>query len=101
MVNYDKDHSKDDVAAVYVKDFNSREWIDATDANFVIGSNAMGPMGKTLVPFSDHMEAMKFMEDHGGTIGHYSEITMDTIKSLELGGMKMEGHEHHEQQHNH
>jgi len=98
---YDKDHTKDDVAAVYVKDYNSREWIDATDADYVIGSNAMGPMGKTLVPFSDHMEAMKFMEDHGGTIGHYSEITMDTINLLEMGGMKTKGDGHHEQQHNH
>ena len=101
MVKYDKNHSKDDVAAVYVKDFNSREWIDARDANFVIGSSAMGPMGKTLVPFSNHIEAMKFMEDHGGTMGHYSEITMDTIKSLAMGAMEMEGDQHNEKEHQH
>jgi nitrous oxide reductase accessory protein NosL len=91
MDKYDKAHSMDDVAAVWVKDFSNGTWIDGTEAHFVVGSKMMGPMGKELIPFADHAAAMKFHHEQGGNMMGYAEITPEVLKSL-MGGMKKHGH---------
>ena len=90
MDNYDKAHSMDDLAAVWVKDFNSGKWIDGTEAHFVVGSKMMGPMGKELIPFADQAAAMKFHQEQGGNMMMYAEITPEVLKSL-MGDMKKHG----------
>lgn len=88
MAQYDTSHTKDDVATVWVKDFHSGTWIQAPVANFVVGSDVMGPMGKELIPFSDHAGALAFQQEHGGRVAEYDAISMETITSL-MGGMEM------------
>jgi len=90
MDQFDKIHSRDDVAAVWVKDFNSGSWINAADAYYVVGSNMMGPMGKELIPFANQADAMKFNQKQGGSMMMYSQITPEVLKTLGMGGMKME-----------
>ena len=90
MDQHDKAHSRDDVVVVWVKSFNSGEWMNAMDAHFVVGSNMMGPMGKELVPFADKAEAMKFHQEQGGDMMMYADITPEVLKSL-MGGMKKHG----------
>jgi nitrous oxide reductase accessory protein NosL len=90
MANFDKAHTRNDVAVAWVKDFNSGKWINAEDAYYVVGSQKMGPMGKELIPFTDHMAAMQFHKEQGGTMMKYAEITSDVLKSL-MGGMKKHG----------
>ena len=94
MEGYDKKHTKDDVAVTWVKDFNSGKWMDAKDAYFIIGSDVFGPMGRELIPFSDHMAAMAFKEEHGGGPIHYAEITKEVTDSLDKGEVKMGEHKH-------
>ena len=91
MEKFDKAHTRNDIAVVWVKDFNSGKWINAEDAQYVVGSKKMGPMGKELIPFSDHMEAMKFQKEQGGAMMKYAEITPEVLKSL-MGDMKKHGH---------
>jgi len=83
MSAYDRQHTKDDVNTIFVKDFDSGKWINAVDTYFVAGSNVIGPMGKQVIPFSDHDKAMEFMNSNGGEIIHYKKITLDTIKALD------------------
>jgi nitrous oxide reductase accessory protein NosL len=90
MANFGKAHTRNDVAVAWVKDFNSGKWINAEDAYYVVGSQKMGPMGKELIPFTDHMAAMQFHKEQGGTMMKYAEITSDVLKSL-MGGMKKHG----------
>jgi len=90
MGDFDKTHSRDDVSVAWVKDFNSGTWINAADAYYVVGSNMMGPMGKELIPFTEQTAAMKFQQEQGGTMMKYGEITPDVLKTLGMGGMKME-----------
>jgi copper chaperone NosL len=90
MGQYDKAHTSDDVAAILVKDFSNGKWMNASDAHFVVGSKMMGPMGKELVPFADKEEAMKFHHEQGGSMMMYGEITPEVLKTLGMGGMKME-----------
>ena len=91
MEKFDKEHIRNDVAVTWVKDFNSGKWINAEDAQYVVGSQKMGPMGKELIPFTDHMEAMQFHKEQGGTVMKYAEITPEVLKSL-MGDMKKHGH---------
>ncbi len=90
MDKSDQKHSRDDVEVAWVKDFDNSTWINAVDAYYVVGSSMMGPMGKELIPFADQAAAMKFNQEQGGTVMAYAEITPDVLKTLGMGGMKME-----------
>ena len=86
----DKEHASGDVAAVWVREFNSGDWINAQKAHYVIGSDKMGPMGKELIPFADSTAAESFQKEHGGQIALYAAISMETLKPL-MGEMHMKG----------
>ena len=86
---YDKAHTAADVQVVWVKDFDSGAWINGSDAYYVVGSDMMGPMGKELIPFAENSAAMKFHQEHGGSMMRYGEITPEVLKGLGMGGMKM------------
>ena len=90
MSEYDKIHTSADVGAVWVREFNTGNWIDAKKAHYVIGSGEMGPMGKELIPFADAGSAETFQKEHGGQIAQYDDISMETLKPL-MGKMHMKG----------
>lgn len=96
MGEYDKTHKGEDVSAIWVREFNSGDWINAKTAHYVIGSSKMGPMGKELIPFSDAAAAESFQKANGGQIAMYDDITMGTLKPLmgkmHMNGGKMGGH---------
>ncbi|NOZ77409.1 MAG: hypothetical protein GXO65_07095 [Euryarchaeota archaeon] len=78
------------IKALYVKDHDSKEYIDAKTAHYVNGSDVQSPMGEDLVPFADHMAAMDFTKEHGGNIIGFDDITKDILKGLKMkmGGME-------------
>ncbi|MEF8780579.1 MAG: NosD domain-containing protein [Haloferacaceae archaeon] len=43
-------------------------WVDATEAVYVVGSDARSPDGDAALPFSSRPEASAFVEEHGGEI---------------------------------
>jgi copper chaperone NosL len=90
MSEYDKKHTSADVGDVWVREFNTGDWIDAKKAHYVIGSGEMGPMGKELIPFADAESAETFQKEHGGQIAQYDAINMETLKPL-MGKMHMNG----------
>lgn len=84
----DQEHATGDVAAVWVREFNTGDWLDAKNAHFVVGSDQKGPMGKELIPFGDAASAERFQKEHGGQRAQYDDITMETLKPL-MGQMHM------------
>jgi len=88
MGKYDPAHQSDDIANIWVKDFNTGAWLDAKKAHYVVGSDVMGPMGKELIPFADAASARNFQGKNGGQLAEYDAIGMETLKPL-MGGMKM------------
>ncbi|MCL7486583.1 MAG: nitrous oxide reductase accessory protein NosL [Desulfobulbaceae bacterium] len=90
MDRFDKEHSSGDIAAVWVREFNTEDWIDARKAHYVIGSDKKGPMGKELIPFADAAAAESFQKEHSGEAAPYEAITMETLKPL-MGKMHMKG----------
>ena len=88
MAKYSKIHNRDDIAAIWVRDFDSGKWANGRDTVYVIGSKVMGPMGKELIPFSDGHSAGKFKIANDGVIKLFNDISKRDIKKLG-GGMKM------------
>ncbi|MBU0480921.1 MAG: nitrous oxide reductase accessory protein NosL [Proteobacteria bacterium] len=89
MGKFDTVHTREDVSMIWVKDFISGSWFDGKKATYVAGSGQMGPMGKELIPFENPADAAKFQASNGGTIHTFSEVTMDLVSTLGMGGMKM------------
>ncbi len=85
-----------DIAAIFVTDYNTKEYIDAKKAYYVRGSDVQGPMGEDVVPFASEEDAKAFSSQHGGEVIGYSDITVEFIKTLKMkmGGMNsMQGME--------
>ncbi len=89
MAKYDQAHTSKDIAAIWVKDYNSGKWLDGKAVTYLVGSSEMGPMGKELLPFGNPTEALTFKKERSGMIMNYDDVTMADIKKL--GGMKMMG----------
>ncbi len=81
---------RSDIAAIFVTDYASKQYTDATKAYYVKGSDVQGPMGDDLVPFAKSEDAHAFASQHGGEVLTFEDITPDIIKSLKMkmGGMK-------------
>jgi copper chaperone NosL len=73
-----------EVTAFYVNDMGNTDdwtspgidnWIDASDAYFVIESKRRGGMGASeAVPFGDKAKALKYIEKSGGRVVRLSDI---------------------------
>lgn len=91
MAAYNKEQTRSAVAAIWVKSHDSGSWLEGEAAYYVLGSSAMGPMGSELVPFASAAAAKEFQGKNGGTVSRFSEITLEVINKLGMGGMKMGG----------
>ncbi len=58
----------------YLNPETSVGWTDASEAYFVVGSEARTPAGETVVPFSTRSAAVEFSEKYGGEIVGWSEL---------------------------
>lgn len=79
--------SPKNITAIFVNDMGkadwerpSGHWIDAKKAHYVFGGNIMGPMGEALVPFAELKDAEVYVNDHGGKIIRFDEVTMEMLR---------------------
>ena len=59
---YDPSKSRDDISAIFVKDYYSKEDIDARQAFYVVWSDVYGPMGHEPIPFRNETDRKKVHE---------------------------------------
>lgn len=52
----------------YPRTSSDPTWHDATDAHYVVDSEARTPNGKTVIPFADQERAREFAAEHGGEV---------------------------------
>ncbi len=78
--------TREDIAAVLVRDFNSGTWIDGQQAYFIVASNEFGPMGMEIIPFADRKDAQSFIDVHGGQFARFMEINGQTLETLAPDG---------------
>ena len=57
----------------------------------MVDSKSMGPIDKELSPFNDGDGAEKFKNTNEGMIKQFADISIEDIKKLGMGGMKMQG----------
>lgn len=81
------------VRALFVQDMGKADWdaprdhwIDARNAFYVVGSSRRGSMGATFVPFADEAAAKAFVEEYGGQLHRFDEITPG-MASLDGGAL--------------
>ncbi len=80
-----------DILAFYVNDMGAaadwenpgpHNWLDAREAVFVVGSDAVGGMGAPeVVPFAEEAKAQAFALEHGGRLQRLSEIDAAVVLS--------------------
>ncbi|MGL1833097.1 nitrous oxide reductase accessory protein NosL [Rhodocyclaceae bacterium SMB388] len=81
-----------DVAVSFVNDIASGQWTPASDAFYVHGSSALGPMREGNLPtFADRAVAERFAADRGGEV-----LTMDEITDEILGALVRDAPQHHQ-----
>ena len=67
--------------------------IDANDAYFVVGSDAVGGMGAPeIAPFGDLLKAEQFIQVHGGNVMRLTEIPAEVVLSPVETNTDIEGH---------
>jgi nitrous oxide reductase accessory protein NosL len=81
---YNKGKSKNDVEEVYVTEYYSARVVRAKDVVFVTGSDAVGPMGKEIVPVKPE-SAETFLKDHKG----HKTLKFDEVTIADIPSMKM------------
>lgn len=88
------------VAGAYVQDMGKTDWahpkgnwIPAKTAFFVIGSKLHGSMGPTLGAFSSAEDANKFIQQNGGNLLRFEQVTPE-MADLSGGVMHDSGMSH-------
>ncbi|CUI01761.1 nitrous oxide reductase accessory protein NosL [Leisingera aquaemixtae] len=90
LAAYVKSPERDaEITAIYVSDMGaaaswdqpgSNNWIGASEAHFVVGSNVAGGMGAPeVVPFASAEAAAQFMDRYGGTVTGFEGIPDDAV----------------------
>lgn len=80
---YDRRYTLDDVAASYVRDHASGQWIEADHAFFVHGADVTGPMRNADLPaFSSRDAAEGFARQHRGNVLTAPDMTPRLLAPL-------------------
>ncbi|MBB5203379.1 nitrous oxide reductase accessory protein NosL [Inhella inkyongensis] len=81
---YSPGRQQTDVAALWVQDFASGRWLDATQAHYVHGSRERGPMRNgNLPPFGDSATAQVFAKANGGRVLSWRELDAELLRALD------------------
>ena len=82
---YSAGRSAAEVQASWVTDAASGGWVALTQAWFVHGSDALGPMRRGDLPaFADQAGAARFASRRGGQVLAFEAVTPAILKSLAL-----------------
>ena len=77
---------REQIREIWVKDYYSLKWIDASKAFFVTGSDVHGPMGHEFIPFSSRAAADSFKTDHSGeNLLTFDNITHEMVDMMRVG----------------
>jgi len=80
---HDRRYTSNDVAASFVTDFESGQWVEARNAFFINGSSTLGPMRDADLPaFASRKAADTLVRSQGGKVLTFAEITPELIRSL-------------------
>jgi copper chaperone NosL len=67
---------KENVAAFWVHDYESEEWLRAEEAHFVLSSGIRTPMGHGVVAFDDAARAQQLAAVHDGRVLDFEQLVV-------------------------
>ncbi|MCP4424056.1 MAG: hypothetical protein GY803_06170 [Chloroflexi bacterium] len=70
MLLYDH-KNQEDVHIYWVHDLDTKEWINASEAVFVLNDNLVTPMGWGLAPFTTQEQADAYISENGGIVADF------------------------------
>ncbi len=70
---------KVDPFLIWVVDYETRAWISARTAYYVLGAGESGPMGREAFAFDRKADAEAFSGQHGGTVLTFQAVTPERI----------------------
>ena len=73
---------KENIKKVQLKDYNTKEPIDAANAALVVKSRVDGPMGPDFFPFGTREAAEVFAGTNGGTLIRLADVTVELVREL-------------------
>lgn len=81
--NVDDAHKdRANIQRIMVKDYQTKQPIDALQARLAYKSKVEGPMGADFFPFAKRDEAEAFVAANGGTLLALNEVTGDMVRDL-------------------
>ena len=83
--SYNVDDAQKDranIQKIMVKDYQTKQPIDALQARLAYKSKIEGPMGADFFPFAKRDEAEAFVAANGGTLLALNEVTPDMVRDL-------------------
>ncbi|MEK6406023.1 MAG: nitrous oxide reductase accessory protein NosL [Acidobacteriota bacterium] len=70
------------IERITVKDYQSKQTVDAREAKFVYKSKVEGPMGPDFLPFGKREDAETFVGANGGTVLSLNEVTGEMARDV-------------------
>ena len=75
MLEYEREQTGLTVVRRYVHDFETRQWVDARDAHFLVSDTIHTPMGSGIIAFAEQARAEAMQKKDDGRSGGLAEIT--------------------------
>ncbi|WP_215143486.1 nitrous oxide reductase accessory protein NosL [Exiguobacterium qingdaonense] len=98
MRDWYPEQNEDDIAAMYVKDYNTLDWVELDEASFVYDKESKTPMAYNMISFAKETDAEQYIDENGGTMMDFDELKDHEWERGEMHHMKMDGED---AEHNH
>lgn len=91
-------HETNEIVHIYwVHDFKTEEWIDASQAMFVVNRGLTTPMGWGVAAFAHMNDAEAYVAEHGGAMASFTELQ----EEIKMGTLDPEAFFDGQQEHDH
>lgn len=84
MRDWYPEQTEEDIAAMYVKDYNTKAWVDLEEGTFVYSKETKTPMAYNIVSFAKAADAEAYAEENGGTVMDVNDLKEHTWERGEM-----------------
>ncbi|WP_214779378.1 nitrous oxide reductase accessory protein NosL [Exiguobacterium sp. s22] len=89
MRDWYPEQKEEDIAAMYVKDFNTKDWVELDEAMFVYDKESKTPMAYNILSFAKEADAEAYVDENGGEMMDFDQLKDHTWERGEMN-MKMD-----------
>ncbi|MED1490186.1 nitrous oxide reductase accessory protein NosL [Bacillus smithii] len=74
MYKWISENKDQKIQAKFVRDFNTKKWLEAEKATYVYAKSLKTPMSYNVVAFKNKNDAQSFAKKHNGTVLSYNDL---------------------------